>query len=148
MSQLSKLKLVAVQATRKSPALSRRHKLNAQITTQIAMAKAQTEGVVFAATRQKYVQDEQTGERKAVQVSKRAKPWWFTAADGKIAMTVRYGARVIEIAKGKNAVQVSDMAELVATLEIIADAVQEGELDAQIEQASVSLRAGFSKKSK
>ena len=38
------------------------------------------------------------------------------------------------------------MDDLVATLEIIKQAVQAGELDTQIEQASGALRAGFAKK--
>ena len=146
MNAISKLKLVAVQADRRSPTFSRRLKLNAQIATQIAMAKAQTEGVVFAATRQKFVQDEQTGERKAVQVSKRVKPWWFPAPNGKIALALRYGAKPIELAKGKNAVEVDTMEELVSTLELIRDAVNGGELDTHIDQAAGALRAGFKKK--
>ena len=35
---------------------------------------------------------------------------------------------------------------LIAALEAVKEAVQAGELDAQIEQASGSLRAGFAKK--
>jgi len=146
MNAISKLKLVAVQADHRSPALSRRHKLNAQIATQIAIAKAQTEVAVFAATRQKFVQDAQTGERKAVQVSKRVNPWWFPAPNGKIALALRYGAKPIELAKGKNAIEVNTMDELLTTLELIREAVSAGELDTHIEQAAGALRAGFAKK--
>jgi len=76
----------------------------------------------------------------------RIKPWWFSSANGKIALSLRYGAKVLEISKGKNAVEVVDMDELLATLEIIKQAAHAGELDAQIDQASNSLRAGFGKK--
>jgi len=38
------------------------------------------------------------------------------------------------------------MADLIATLEVVKDAVQAGELDPQIEQVSGALRAGFAKK--
>jgi len=38
------------------------------------------------------------------------------------------------------------MADLAGALEAVKDAVMAGELDAQIEQASGSLRAGFAKK--
>jgi hypothetical protein len=59
---------------------------------------------------------------------------------------VRYGSKPIELAKGKNAIEVGSMDELVAALGAVKDAVHAGELDAQIEQASGSLRAGFAKK--
>ena len=146
MNAISKLKLVAVQADRGSPTISRRNKLSAQIQTQIAIAKAHASGSVFAATRKKAVQDLETGERKVVEVSKRVKQWWFNAPNGKIALALRYGAKPLELAKGKNAVEVSSVEELVATLEIIQEAVLAGELDAQIEQAAGALRAGFAKK--
>lgn len=77
-----------------------------------------------------------------------AKPWWFSAPNGKIALALRYGAKPLEIAKGKNAIEVANMDDLVATLEVIKQAVHAGELDAQIEQASGALRAGFAKKKK
>lgn len=63
-------------------------------------------------------------------------------------MALRYGAKPLEIAKGKNAIEVANMDDLVATLEVIKQAVHAGELDAQIEQASGALRAGFAKKKK
>jgi len=49
-------------------------------------------------------------------------------------------------AKGKNAIEVVGMDDLVVTLELLKGAVHAGELDAQIEQASGALRAGFAKK--
>ncbi len=61
-------------------------------------------------------------------------------------LALRYGSKVFEITKGKNAIEVSDMADLIATLEVVKDAVQAGELDPQIEQVSGALRAGFAKK--
>jgi hypothetical protein len=72
--------------------------------------------------------------------------WWFPGSSGKINLAIRYGAKPIELAKGKNAVEVGSMGDLVAALEAVKDAVQAGELDAQIEQASGVLRDGFKKK--
>ena len=148
MSALAKLKLVSVTADRKSPTVSRRAKLTTHLLEQIAMAKAQTEGGIYAAKRVKFVADDETGERKQVEISRRVKQWWFTAPNGKIALTLRYGAKPIEIIKGKNAIEVADMAELVSTLGVIKDAVNAGELDTQMEQVSGALRAGFGKKKK
>ena len=60
-------------------------------------------------------------------------------------LNIRYGARKIEISKGKSAVEIATAADLVPTLELIKQAVESGELDAQIEAASIKLREGFVK---
>ena len=146
MSALAKLKLVSIAAGQKSPTVSRRAKLTAHLTEQIAMAKAQTAGEIYAGKRVKFVADAETGERTQVEVSKRVKQWWFTAPNGKLALALRYGAKPIEIVKGKNAIEIADMAELITTLGVIKDAVNAGELDTQMEQVCGALRAGFGKK--
>lgn len=146
MSALSKLKLVSVQAERKSPTSLRRSKLTGKIDHQIASAKAAIEGRSYTANRTKFVKDGETGERKQVESSTRVKQWWWKSPAGKVVLALRYGAKPLEIAKGKNAIEVSDMDGLVAALEAVKEAVQAGELDAQIEQASGALRAGFAKK--
>ena len=83
------------------------------------------------------------GLRKQVEVNKRIKQWWFTADNGKLALSVRYGARLLELAKGKYAVELASEKELVPTLEIIKAAVLNDELDAAIDAASNKLRDGF-----
>ena len=148
MSALAKLKLVSVAAGQKTQTVLRRNKLTAHLTEQIAMAKAQTAGEIYAGKRVKFVADAETGERTQVEVSKRVKQWWFTAPNGKLALALRYGAKPIEIVKGKNAVEIADMAELITTLGVIKDAVNAGELDTQMEQVSGAMRAGFCKKKK
>lgn len=146
MSALAKLKLVSFQAQGRSPMVLRRNKLTGKIGDQIAYAKAANAGEIYAAKRVKFVTDSESGERKQVEIFTRVKPWWSTAANGKLVITLRYGAKPIEITKGKNAIEVTDMDDLIATLEIIKQAVQAGELDTQIEQVSGALRAGFAKK--
>jgi hypothetical protein len=147
MTALAKLKLVSVTAGRKSPSNLRRAKLTGKISLQIAAAKAADAGDVFTLKKVKFVTDKATGERTSVEQASRVKPWWFLA-NGKIALTLRYGAKVLEIAKGKNAIECADMADLIATLGVIKEAAEAGELDSQIEQASGALRAGFAKKKK
>jgi hypothetical protein len=39
-------------------------------------------------------------------VVSRPRAWFWTADDGKVYISLRYGARVIEIAKGKSAIEV------------------------------------------
>jgi hypothetical protein len=146
MTALAKLKLVSFQADRKSPMILRRAKLTGKLGDQIAYAKAAVAGGIYAAKKVKFVTDSETGERKPVEIATRVKPWWFTAPNGKFVIALRYGAKPIEIVKGKNAIEVADMDDVIATLELIKEAAHAGELDAQIELASGALRAGFAKK--
>jgi hypothetical protein len=34
--------------------------------------------------------------------------WWFVTDSGSVALTIKYGSKVLEIAKGKNAIEVTD----------------------------------------
>lgn len=146
MSALSKLKLVVAHAEKRSPITLRRAKLTGHIAHQIAAAKAVTEGRSYSAKRLKYVQDNETGERKQVEIATHVKHWWWTAENSKVMLAIRYGAKSLELAKGKNAIEVGSLTDLVGVLEAVKEAVVAGELDAQIEQASGALRAGFAKK--
>jgi hypothetical protein len=56
---------------------------------------------------------------------------------------VFYGARQLELAKNKNAVEVSSIAGVRTALETLKKAVLAGELDAQINSAAESLKKGF-----
>lgn len=55
-------------------------------------------------------------------------------ADGTVELTVRYGSKPLELAKGKNAVEIASESELVSALEQIRAAVEQGEFDELIEQ--------------
>lgn len=145
MSNLMTLKLV--QANRPiniAPILYRRNKLSKRLWEQLQLARAQAEGKSFAVTRYKTVRHE--GLSKTLELTKQVKQWWWTAVDGKLCLAVRYGNKVIEFAKNKNAIEVANHAELITVLEQIKCAIEVGELDMQIEQASNVLRAGFIKR--
>ncbi len=58
---------------------------------------------------------------------------------------MRCGSRILEIARGKNAIEITNMEKLVALIETVKSAVETGGLDAEIEAASGSLKAGFKK---
>ena len=68
---------------------------------------------------------------------------WWSNVDGKICLTVRYGAKPLELANGKPTVEIGAADHLVGILEIIKKGVETGELDAHIEAASGALRSGF-----
>jgi hypothetical protein len=46
-------------------------------------------------------------------IPKRIKPWWFVTDTGKLAFSVRYGTKLLELAKGKIAVEVGGEKDLV-----------------------------------
>jgi hypothetical protein len=141
---LAQLKLTAAKKpTHISPALQRRHKLLRRIDEQIALATAQQNGRTYAATRLRSYTDADTGLRKTTEVPKTVKAWSFVADSGKLCVHIRYGARVLELAKGKSAIEVANSKDLVPTLELIKQAITNGELDAQLEAASTLLRKGF-----
>ena len=144
MSNFATLKLTAaVKPTNFSPVQLRREKMSKRLQEQIALAKAQQTGAQFNAVKMRSITDKETGLRKFVETSKRVKQWWFTAENRKLSLSVRYGARLLELAKGKFAVELASDKELVSTLELIQSAVLSGELDAQIEIAANKLRSGF-----
>jgi len=146
MSTLDGLKL----STAKKPAhiptvVFRRNKLSSKLWEQIQLAKSQIDGTTFAVKKFRTVKDKETGLRKSVEVNKRLREWWFKNEQGKVCLSVKYGTKVIELAKGKHSVEVSSADELVKALSTIKQAVEAGELDSQIELASGALKAGFRK---
>jgi hypothetical protein len=146
MATLSTLKLsTAVKPTHMPAVQVRRNKLVKRLWEQMELAKAQQAGTQFTPTKFRTVVENDTGMRKQVEVFKRVKQWWFVAESGKLVLNIRYGARLLELAKGKSSIGMANAAELVPTLELVKRAVEAGELDAQIETAALKLRDGFGK---
>ena len=145
MSALAGLKITtARKPTNQTVIIQQRNKLVKRLFEQMELAKAQQSGGTFASRKLKSIKGED-GIRRTVEVAKRVKPWWFVADNGKVCVSIRYGSKLIELAKGKTAIEVASAEDLIKTLDIIKSAVIDGELDAQIEVASGALRAGFRK---
>lgn len=147
MSSLSNLKLVVSKRIKGvSPVIQRRNKLSNKIFEQIQLAQAQKEGRTFAPTRLKTYTNKETGERKTVETPKRLREWWHLNESGKINLICKYGSKQLPLdGKGKNAIEVASGDELLKALEVLKTAVEQGELDAQIEVVSGALRSGFIK---
>jgi len=63
-----------------------------------------------------------------------------------VLLTVRYGSRALELAKGKNAIVVNSVAELPTVLKRLSEAVEVGEFDKLLEeQASYGKRVNMQK---
>ena len=145
-SALSALKLTDAKKPNQIPqVVQRRNKLAKRVWQQIELAKAQEQGTQFRVAKFKSYTDSETGVRKQVETQMSVKQWWFTTQAGKLAISVRYGSRVLELAKGKFAVEVAHEKDLAITLDAIKTAVLAGELDSAIDAAATKLRAGFAK---
>ena len=146
MSGLSALKLVQAKREKgNSPQHARRQKLSTKLAEQIQLAKAQQSGTEFSPVRVRTVKDEATGQSRKVEVPKKLKPWWWTDEKGKLCITVRYGARALEVIEGRNAIEADDIAGVISTLEVLRTAVEAGELDARIDSVSSLVMKGFGK---
>ena len=144
MSAFNGLKLVAAKRPQTaSPTVQRRYKLSNQLWEQIELARASADGKTYAPIRLRSVKDKLTGERKTIEAAKRVKQWWFVADSGRVCLQVRYGTRVMELAKGKNSIEVGSGTELLAVLETVKKSVELGELDTQIADASAAVRERF-----
>ena len=130
MAFLKSLKLTLFNPTnRNNSFLKRRRKLIAKIDEQILLATDSN----YKPTKIKWVHNEDGTERK-LEIPKRIRRWWCEQQGGTILLTIRYGNKVIELEKGKNAIELSSKAELEPTLQSIKKGVDDGEFDTLLEQ--------------
>jgi hypothetical protein len=136
-SLMSTLKLVTASRENKvSPVLQRRQKLIKKLDEQIELAKAQANGTAFTATKFKNVINAETGIMEYKQVPKRVRAWWWKNDAGKWNLVVRYGARIIELSKGKNSIELENEAAILPTLDLVRKIIEAGELDEAITKVS------------
>jgi len=144
MSTLGDLKLsTAKKPTQIPTVVFRRNKLSNKIWEQIQLAKSQIEGTTFIVKKFRTIKDKETGLRKSVEIPKRIREWWFRNEQGKVCVAIKYGSQTIELAKGKHSIEVGNANDLDKTLEMVKQAVEVGELDLQIEQASGVVKNRF-----
>ena len=146
MSALNSLKFVAAKRPTQLPEIQvRRNKLSNRLWSQVQLAKALQNGENYTEKRFRTVRDRHTGESKSVELVKRVKPLWFTSENGKVCISVKYGSRVLEFAKGKNAIEVSSADELINALTTLKTAVESGELDSQLNTVADLVKERFRK---
>ena len=143
MALLASLKLTAAKRPQQqSPVVQRRNKMSKRLWEQIELAKAEQAGTSFSVKRFKNVINAE-GIQQSLEIAKRVRPWWFIGDTGKLCLNIRYGSKLIELAKDKTAIELSSKNELVPTLETIKNAIEAGELDHEIEMVSGNLRLSF-----
>lgn len=144
MSALATLKLTTARKPRALPeVVKRRSKLLGKLAEQKELAMAMAQGRNYTPMRLRTVLDAASGRRVVRELPVRIKPWWWVGERGETLLSIHYGSKVLELAKGKTAVEVANTATMADVIDVIIHAVQNNELDAQIESASVKLRAGF-----
>lgn len=136
MSVITNLKVVAAKRPEQQQAIvRRRNKLISQLHDQLELAQAESEGREYLKVRRRHVKNTVTGEYTEAMVSKKPRAWYWTADDGKIYLNIRYGTRVLELAKGKSAIEIGERKQLVPTIEALKQAVAAGEIDTQLRAA-------------
>lgn len=133
MSLIASLKLVEFRPENAQGRIFvRRRKLADKIDQQINLASDPTYSPMKIIT----IADSE-GNQQRKEVAKQIKRWWVTNCDGTVQLTVRYGSKPLELAKGKNAIQCSSIADVGAVLGTVKEAVMNGELDAMLETVTV-----------
>jgi hypothetical protein len=146
MTIIASLKVSNVNRPRQLPVIvQRRNKLINSLHDQLELARADAEGREYLKTRRRHVKNPVTGEYAEAMVSRRPRAWFWTADDGKVYISLRYGTRVIEIAKGKSAIEVGERRQLAPVIEALKQAVAEGEVDAQLTAAGAEVGSRFAK---
>jgi hypothetical protein len=135
-SLMSTLKLVAATRENKvSPVLQRRLKLIKKLDEQILLATAALNGETYQSIKFKNVVNAE-GVTEYKQVPKRVRAWWWKNDAGKINLVVRYGARIVELSKGKNSIELENEAAILPTLDLVKKIIEAGELDEAITKVS------------
>ena len=143
---LSSLKIVtAVRSNQVNSTQFRREKMARKLLEQYNLAKSLRDGEQFVPKRIKTVTDKVSGETQQIEVTKRVNQWWWTEGS-KILLQLKYGAKVLELAKGKNSIECSSGDELIKTLDLLRTSVNNGELDSQIGVVTDSVRVRFERK--
>jgi hypothetical protein len=125
MTFLSTVTLTNYQAAQdRSPAFVRRQKLVSKIDQQLKLVADPNYRPIK--TIWNIGED---GTERLFDKPMRIKRWWVEKVDGTVLLTVRYGSRPLELAKGKNAIELASMEALELTLRNLKLAVLSGELD-------------------
>ena len=109
---------------RNDPVMKRREKMLSQLEQQRNLAQDPSYTII----QQRWVKDE-NGVKQPVERHKQIKRWWLRNGMGDCLLIIRYGSRVLELQKGKAAIDTGGEANLVTVIEEIMRMTKEGELD-------------------
>ncbi len=109
---------------RNDPVMKRREKMLSQLEQQRNLAMDASYTIV----QQRWVRDE-NGVKQPVERHKQIKRWWLRNGMGDCLLIIRYGSRVLELQKGKAAIDTGGEANHVSVIEEIMRMTKEGELN-------------------
>jgi hypothetical protein len=131
MSYFSSLNLTNYDRQHQSnPIVARRMKLASKIDQQIKLCA----DAAYRPIRSVWVKND-AGQQELTNKAVRIQRWWDETEGGKVLLTIRYGAKVLQLAEGKNAIELTSKNEVAEVLEKVRMAVIAGELDAEISTA-------------
>jgi hypothetical protein len=134
--QLADVKLVsAVRPTFQDPVALKRLKFISRVSEQLEIANHLMKGEQIPFT--------SFNDPVSLKRPRKVSPWWWTDKDGKYLMTIKYGSKVIELAKGKPAVQAETLEQIIEVLKSLKLATSNGELDFLLTQAGELIRKRF-----
>jgi hypothetical protein len=134
MSYLAKLTVTQLKRPQGlTPQEARRTKLIAKLEEQLALAQALSKGERYLITKPAWTRDPD-GNRVRVQRERQVRPWWWSEGEG-VCMVMRYGARQLELVKGKRGIMIATPGMLPGAINTLIQAVRAGELDAVIDAA-------------
>lgn len=117
------------------PALDRRTRIIAQLEEQKLLLK----DPAYMRPIRTWVKNEQ-GEKSFVEKKQRVQPSWQKQPDGSYVFFVRSGWKPIEFEKGKAAIAARSLTDLPIIIEALIKAIDRGEFDEQLAQASKQAR--------
>lgn len=115
-----------------SPADRRRRKLLEKLDRQIEAVKLALENKPAMQQVQRWVKPEGAADKQLISKLVPIRKWWWTSVNGQVMLSLRQGSRVMELAPGKTAIEVGQLSALPEVLDTIRQAVENGELDAQL----------------
>ena len=145
MAYLNKLKLTDTKRERSvDPVMRRREKLLEKLGEQRESAAHAIEGKPYLPTKQAWVTDDETGERKLIEKPKKVRQWFWESGDVWF-FQIRYGAKVLELAKGKPTIEAGEKDNLLEIIDLCSSAVKDGELDDQLNEMAMKTRSKLRK---
>ena len=143
MTHFASLKLVAAsRVNRLTDTVRRRLKLLYKLYDQILCAEEILKNEIYTKQRRVWRKNDE-GQDEQVTITRAIRPWWWTDIKGQIFIALKYGSHSIELAKGKTAIQVPTMDDLLKAFATVRQAVMAGELDTLLDQASMKTASRF-----
>lgn len=133
MSVLSKLSLSEKSPLDGvSPVDRKRRRLLEQLDQQLVAANLVLGNKPAMRETKRWAKVEGSSEKQLVTKLAPIRTWWWVTGTGQVMFSLRQGNRVMEIAPGKQAIEVGKLANLPDVLSTVREAIESGELDEQL----------------